>query len=33
MVAITVLDQILQGVAQLAEFADLLIQFVDVLTR
>ncbi len=33
MVAITVLDQVLQGVTQLAEFADLLVQLVDVLSR
>jgi hypothetical protein len=32
MVALTVLDQVLQGVAQLSELADLLVQFVDVLT-
>jgi hypothetical protein len=33
MVAMAVLDQVLQGVAQLAEFADLLVQLVDVLPR
>ena len=33
MVAVAVLDQILQGVAQFAEFADLLIQLVDVMAR
>jgi hypothetical protein len=31
-IAVAVFDQVLQGVAQLAEFADFLVQLVDVLT-
>ena len=31
-VAVAMFYQVLQGVAQLAEFANLLVQFVDVLT-